>query len=385
MPRHYRVISADGHMETPPDPWVKFVPKQYKDRAPRLIALPEGGEAWVIEGMPLLYNGQNIAAGRNPIKFKNESYFGPDGRPMPGTGVPAQRLREQDSDGIDAEVLFPPIFATSFLRGINEDRVYLAMVRAYNLFLAEFCSFAPDRLFGMGVIPTSGINHAVDELKECKRLGLKGVCFAQFPNGGGAPKPEDDLFWKAALEEAIGLAPHLSWGELTPSRAGVGTSAATFATQLVRRAPAGPTWPIAQMIAAGVFERFPDIRIYVAETNASWLPGSLWFMDDGYRRFKETFDRTLPLLPSEYVRRHFRFSFIADPLAMRLREFLPSENLMWGSDFPHSVGTFPNSVKWLAEIFEGVPAALKHKILVENPCEFFGIDATKSITGTPAA
>ena len=60
MARYYQVISADGHVETPPDPWIKYVPEQWKDRAPRLINLPEGGEGWIIEVQPLLKKGQNI-------------------------------------------------------------------------------------------------------------------------------------------------------------------------------------------------------------------------------------------------------------------------------------------------------------------------------------
>src|SRR5439155_14533781 len=117
MARYYQVISADGHVETPPDPWVRYVPDRWKERAPRLVALPDGGEGWVIEGQPLLKNGQNIT-GRGPISFDTASYFKPDGSPNDGAGPAEQRLREQDEDGIDAEVLFPPVFATRFLEGI---------------------------------------------------------------------------------------------------------------------------------------------------------------------------------------------------------------------------------------------------------------------------
>jgi predicted TIM-barrel fold metal-dependent hydrolase len=31
------------------------------------------------------------------------------------------------------------------------------------------------------------------------------------------------------------------------------------------------------------------------------------------------------------------------------------DNMMWGSDYPHSESTFPQSGKILAEILEGVP------------------------------
>ena len=69
-------------------------------------------------------------------------------------------------DGVDAEVLFPSLFSTRFLEGITDPEVYLAMVRACNTFLAQdYCSVAPDRLIGSGVIPISGIDDAVAELR----------------------------------------------------------------------------------------------------------------------------------------------------------------------------------------------------------------------------
>jgi len=106
MGRKYKVISADGHVETPPDVFVKYVPERYKDRAPRLIHLPEGGEGWLIEGQPMLRNGQNIA-GRDKVKFSGGTYFNEDGSPAEGAGPAEQRLLEQDLDGIDAEVVTP--------------------------------------------------------------------------------------------------------------------------------------------------------------------------------------------------------------------------------------------------------------------------------------
>ena len=46
-------------------------------------------------------------------------------------------------------------------------------------------------------------------------------------------------------------------------------------------------------------------------------------------------------------------------------------------------GLRPNSQKVLAEIFEGVPNELRHRILVDNPVEFFHLDATRPLTPTP--
>ena len=117
MGRKYRIISGDGHLETPPD-FVKFVPEKFRDRAPRLITLPDGGgDAWLMEGMPLTYASQNLK-GRGVVKFAGQSYFNEDGSRAEGTGDGAQRLREQDEDGIDAEILFAPVFATSLFQYI---------------------------------------------------------------------------------------------------------------------------------------------------------------------------------------------------------------------------------------------------------------------------
>ncbi|MEE9284857.1 MAG: amidohydrolase family protein [Dehalococcoidia bacterium] len=386
MERKYQVISADGHLETPPEAWVKYVPEKWRDRAPRLIKLPEGGEAWIIEGMPMLHNGQNITAGK-PVRFRGGTYYNPDGSPAPGAGDGAQRLSEQDQDGIDCEVLFPPVFASRFLEGIKDREVYLSMVQAWNTFLGQdFCTVAPDRLIGVGVIPVTGLDDAIAELKRCKEMGMRTVTFYTFPNGGGAPKPEDDRFWETALSLEMALSGHITFGDREPNFGGAsrGTSAAAVASAMAQRlGSVAPTFCLSQLVYSGLFDRLPEIRIYFAETNASWLPHALYMFDDNYRVFSDWFKPDLKMLPSEYIQKHILFGIVRDPMALRLRDFLPAENLMWGSDHPHSVATFPRSRETLADIFDGVSEELKRKILLENPAEFFGLDLDKPITPTP--
>ncbi len=384
--RFYQVISADGHVEVPPDRWAKYVPAQWRDRAPRLVKLAEGGEGWIIEGMPMLHNGQNIAAGKQPIKLRNDSYYNPDGSPAPGAGDACQRLREQDQDGIDAEVLFPAVFATSFLEGIKDRPVYRSMVQAYNTFLArDYCSVAPDRLIGSGVMPVTGVDDAVAELKRCKELGLPSVTFYKFPNGGGGPQPEDDRFWQTALDIGMRLSPHLGFGDWRADFGGGhrGTGGAALPAAMCERIPNRPMFCIAQLLYAGVFDRFPAIRFYMAESNASWMPSAMYFFDDNYQLFKDWYNVKLAMRPSEYVWKHCMFSFIRDPMAMKMRGLLPIDNLMWGSDHPHSVCSFPRSREALAEIFAGVPESVRRKVLLENPARFFGLDLKTPITTTP--
>jgi len=386
MGRKYRVISADGHVETPPY-WTKYVPEKWRERAPRLIKLPEGGEGWIIEGQPLLRNGQNIT-GRGPISFDTGSYFKPDGSPNDGAGPPEQRLREQDEDGIDAEVLFPPVFASRFLEGIRDREVYCAMMRAYNTWLAQdFCAVAPDRLIGNSVTPISTLDDAIAELRNAHDLGLRSVAFYQFPNGTGFAQPEDDKFWAECLELGMAISPHFGFGEMRAPMAGAaqGTAGQAYASALTQRAGShSPVYCMAQLMASGVFDRFPEIKFYFAETNASWIPFTLYFMDDNHEIFSSAFGgRKMKLTPSEYVAKHCHFSIIRDPLAIEMAHMLPIDNIMWGSDFPHSVGSFPRSAEFLDSVFAGRDD-LRRKIVLENPARYFGLDLDADITETPA-
>jgi predicted TIM-barrel fold metal-dependent hydrolase len=384
MERHYQVVSADGHLEVPPDGWLAHVPDEHRERAPRLVPLRSGGEGWIVEGMPMIHNGQNVAAGR-PLKVLGGSYWDPDGSPVPGTGDGAQRLREQDQDGIDAEILFPPVFVSRFIENIEDKDAYLAMVRAYNDFLAEdYCSVAPDRLVGNAVIPATGIDDAIGELKRARDLGLRSVCLGPFPNATGTPSPEDDRFWEAALELGMPLTAHATMGDRThPLLVQSATGKFDLTLSMMSRTIPPPVMALVQMIVSGVFDRLPELRIYLAETNASWMPGVFYMIDDSYRLFRHWYGVDLPLAPSEYARRHFYFGIVRDPLALRMGDLVPTDRLMWGSDFPHSVTSFPESRRWLDEIFVATPDEVRRRVLRDNPCAFWGLDPDAALTSTP--
>jgi uncharacterized protein len=390
MGRKYRVISADGHLEVPPDRWMKHVPERYSERAPRLVRLEDGGEAWLVEGMPLMANGVNLTGGR-PLQYSNESYWNADGSSRPGTGSPEQRLAEQDLDGLDAEVLYPPVFVGRFLDKIGDPRVYLALIRAFNDFVAEYCSVAPDRLLGNGIMPATGIEDALAELRHCHEIGLRSISPIQFPNGSGKNIPEDDdRFWELALTLGMPISPHVSIGDRAIPTTGhvaasaTATGAPPLALSIAHNAPTGPMWGIIQLIASGTFDRFPELRMYFAETQASWMPFAFFYMDEAWSRRTHLYPgHPLTMRPTEYMAKHCWFGIVCDPLAMQIRDHIPADRLMWGTDLPHSAGSFPESRAWLDRIFGEVPDDLRRKILLENPANFFGLDTNADITDTP--
>jgi predicted TIM-barrel fold metal-dependent hydrolase len=94
-------------------------------------------------------------------------------------------------------------------------------------------------------------------------------------------------------------------------------------------------------------------------------------------------------MPSEYMREHALYGMVREPLAVRMGEEMPDDMpldlFLWGSDFPHSVGTFPRSRDYIEETFSGLDPALRRKLLAGNAAEHLGLDLDADITETPAA
>ena len=389
----YRCISADSHLEIRPDRYAKRVPAKYRDRAPKVITLEDGTLAVLQEGQPLERLISNISCGlpyeeRRPFDpLPGQSY-----ETSPGTGSPEQRLKEQEKDGVDAEVLFPGNVGPGFWRGIRNDDAYKAVIRSYNDWLAEeYCSHAPERLIGVGVIPITNVDDAVDELQHCADLGLKAIAIDSFPAGNRYPIANDDSFWAAVVDLAMALTIHVEFGFPRRSR---GAAVATGPSFKYARQPDPEhhvpdvierfnkygfrgSKQVVQMIWGGVFDRFPKLSIYVAEVQIGWVPNWMDQMDNEYGRQQYWAERVLGLsrlrrMPSEYARENCYWGFNRNPAGVRIaRQEMGIDKVMWASDFPHLESDWPNSQRVIDENFAGVPEDEKRKMIVVNAVKYF--------------
>ena len=79
----------------------------------------------------------------------------------------------------------------------------------------------------------------------------------------------------------------------------------------------------------------------------------MYYMDRDYLEYNSWFQLELPKMPSQYMRDHGLYGMVREPLAVKIGERLPHEMPLelfwWGSDFPHSMGTFPHSRKYIEE------------------------------------
>src|SRR5262249_23760032 len=126
---------------------------------------------------------------------------------VPGAGGPEQRLKEQDADGVDGEILFSGS-GLAAMRSTDPE-LTLACIQAYNDYIIEYNAYAPDRLFGLPIMPSTGIDSAVAELRRVARQPhVRAVQLLRTPSGGPDLLPTDEPFWAAAEELGIVIAAH---------------------------------------------------------------------------------------------------------------------------------------------------------------------------------
>ncbi len=131
-----------------------------------------------------------------------------------------------------------------------------------------------------------------------------------------------------------------------------------------------------QMAYSGVWDRFPDLQIYWAETQIGWLPYTLWTMDSNYKHYRDVWKamwgiESLKRLPSEYVREYCLWGFLSDPVGVGTRHATGIDKLLWGADFPHAVSDWPRSRESIENNFAGVPEEERSAMLTGNAIRFF--------------
>jgi predicted TIM-barrel fold metal-dependent hydrolase len=362
--REYRLISADTHVNEPPELFRSRVAREYVDRVPRIERF-EQGDAWVIEGVADPINfGMNACAGLEPAEQKGWMRF-EDIRA--GGYDPKARLVEMDIDGVDAEVLYPTPRLSGAIAATRDPGLHRAMVLAYNDWLSEFAAEAPARFGGLALLPNCGVAEAVAEVERVwGRPGIRGFLMSAYPSGTLAPEAEDDKLWAALTERNITLNIHVALVSGMPS---------------AHRSPL-PGYGrffdapnrIVQMIFAGIFDRFPTLHVVFAEVDSGWVPYFKEQIDGNFLRLRATSTFSIRDLPSRYVDRHIHTTFLNDAFGVRVRRDVGVENMLWSSDYPHISANWPNSQILLEATFSaaGVTPEERELMLVGNAARLYG-------------
>ena len=135
-------------------------------------------------------------------------------------------------------------------------------------------------------------------------------------------------------------------------------------------------YTVVSMIFSGLFDRHRGLKVISVENDAAWALAVIERMDDRWlhdRHWAGGDKLTSGRKPSEVFRDHVALSFMRDRTAILGREIIGQGNLMWGSDFPHFDGAWPNSAEVLARQFEGVPEADQMRIGRTNAAAFYNL------------
>ena len=395
----YETISADCHVDLcwlPPDLFTTKASAALRDRMPYVADGPNGRNWTTKKGAALGKPAGMGSAGREYVpgrihradRMAETGLYDDGNRGILRLTDPHLRVKDQDRDGVQAEVLYGVLGATGRL---NDTEAAVEVTRIYNEWLADFCTTHPERFAGLASIPNQPLEAAIAEVERvAKRGALRGLDIANSSD----LTPLWDPYWEPLWEviNATGLALHFhTVGGHTPEA--IRKIVAVGSDPTRAKAPDAPKVPLptaraafatsitlfqinmanilASMIFSGVLERHTRMRLVLGESGIGWIPYVLQRMDAEWEdQFK---DLELKMPPSQYWRRQCRATFQTDPVGLKLLDELGVENVMWGSDFPHPDGVWPDSQEYITKEMGHLPADVRRKIVCENAGKFYGL------------
>ncbi len=359
----YELISADSHVNPPATIWRDYLSAEFRDRAPRLESTDEG-DFQVFEGRRTPILGINAMAGREFQDYSLNVRRQSDQRP--GGWEPAERLKDQDIDGVQAEVLYgggPLPSQDAALRRAS----YLA----YNDWLADFCAVNPKRLLGMAYIPCETVDGAIVEVRRMARKGLAGAVIPRFPPGAGNWfDPQWKGLWHTLVEVGWPAGVHVG-GRGRVSAMPSTDSTGFLADLLMSKFAMGEA--IAILVLSGILERHPQLCVISVEGQIGWMSFAHYYLDHLWERHRYWTKSELKERPSYYFRRQVYATFMEDPVGLRECHQIGVDRIMWSSDYPHSETTWPKSKELTEGWFRDFDARDREKICAGNARHLYNL------------
>jgi predicted TIM-barrel fold metal-dependent hydrolase len=372
----YLVISSDCHAGLPPERYREYLDPRHRDAFD--VALP------------IQIAETRKAAAKFLVAEINAEWRRGREADLAGAWDHDARIRVLDADGVAGEVIFPdgitemnmPPFGAGIslpTEGVVPELQW-AGARAHNRWLAEFCQMAPERRAGVAIVPLCwDVDEAVREALWAREHGLRGVLIpSRWAQQPPYHHPRYEPFW-AACEE-LGLVVHLHSGAAPMEDYGDHPGMMGIYISEVVWWSARPLW---FLIWGGVFERHPGLRLAITESTTIWVPELLELLDFRYADSPYSaklgdYRSHLSMKPSDYFHRNVFLGASCMPRReVELRHRIGLANIMWGTDYPHPEGSWPNTREQMLASFRGVPEAELAAMLGGNAASLYGFDVEK--------
>jgi uncharacterized protein len=359
MLKGYQIIDADSHVLEPFHMWKKYVESTYKDYLPSQDLKVGGEEIWYKCSADVQDEVVRQVTREYPMsvlnRFDSES-----------------QVRVIKQMGIDVAFLYPTIGLWLLAIDTMPSKLAGAFTRAYNNWLRDFCSYDPGILRGVGAINLHAPEEMVPELCRIAEFGWKAVVLRPNPvKGRLLSDPIYEHFWSECERLRVSVSIHEGTHCRLPS-----TGADRFHTRFALHACSHPMeqmMAILALIEGGVLERHPTLKVSFLEAGCGWLPYWLWRLDEEYKNLAWEVKENVKMKPSEYFRRQCFISIEPEePHLQQIIEYIGSDNLLFGSDYPH-VDHGSDMTEKAVALQERLSTKTVQKLLWDNPVRFYGL------------
>jgi len=379
------VADSDMHVMEPPDLWERYIDPAYRHAAPQGLSSMRRDMRVQVKSRVMLRTGAVRAAtstgGGGWRKDHDAAYAHSEARGWDNQS----QLEAMNNEGLDMAVMFPS--RGLFVLGLDSVEVAgtdglepdfaIAIARAYNDWMHDFCSIAPERMFGAAMIAPHDVSGSVEEIRRCvNEYGFKAAFLAPGTiNRRPWHHPHYDPLWAECERLNIPIAFH-GGGQtyLKPD-----FSLEIFDTLMMWHTfsqPLGIMATATSLCGGGVFERFPKLRAALLEGNCAWAPWLMHRLDEHYEWVGWAEAPDLKRKPSEYFRTNCFLSLEVDEDPGRQYiEWFGNDNLVFSTDYPHGDSKYPNSLAHFDKL--PIDDKSKRKIIGENWCRLYDLPARK--------
>ncbi len=345
------VNSGDSHVWEPSDLWQKNLPQSMAHRGPRIVR-EERHDVYYCDDEKVFFSRPEMLDAITP----------------PGMLDLNLRMKDLDEQGIWAEVVFASVGL--WMTVMKDPDLVRESARVWNDWAHDELIKRSERYLPAAMLSPLSIDDAAKEAERVAQLGFKAIALPTTPPPGVEfNQKEFDKLWGVCNETGLVVCFHV----------GTGTS-----KLVVTRGPGGAiinywetTVPaqrsVVHVLASGALDRFRNMKVMAAEAGAAWMPALADRLDEAHRQHEIFTDPKLERRPSEIMKDQVYASFQHDESAIATVTGMGYNNVLWGSDYPHLEGTFPHTQEVLHELFDDVPADVRHRITLGAFEELFGV------------
>jgi predicted TIM-barrel fold metal-dependent hydrolase len=363
------IFDADNHYWEPSDAFTRHRDPAFSDRGVCLVEvdgkphyyvdgkqhpiIPGPGDAHPRPRPGALYD---YFAGRTDKSSLANALTAEDPADHPEWFERDARIRRMDAQGVEATWIFPS-HAVCVEGPMQPDiEASLEIFRAFNRWLDEDWGFAyQDRIFGVPFLSLSDLERAIAELEWTIDRGARIVTIRNGPvfTADGYRSPADprfDPFWCRVAEAQLVVAPHAgfddgyrevdqavarAWG-YGEARHGGDTDALSVHepfVEMLQKHRIVEDFAIA-LVAHGLFQRVPGLRVAYIENGATWVPDLLHKLGVYGGQNPQLFTTS----PTEQFIEHCWVAPFVEDSVEDLAKHLPVNRILFGSDWPHAEG-----------------------------------------------